>query len=175
MYSHVPRKLDQLFVHWKCLLRSPKNYGRQLICHFTIKTHVARQVKLHSTCTQILPAYKVPNDISMANINFNTVAHLVSICSVQILPESCFNARTVLKKLLNTKMILIGKTKGDETYNNKTSPKFPPPHGYKTVCRLWQNCYCNSYFLSTTTLGILTMITQMHLSTNESMYMYSNG
>ena len=46
------------------------------------------------------PAYKVPNHISMAYIYFNTVTHLVNICSVEILSKGCFDARAILKKLL---------------------------------------------------------------------------
>ena len=47
-----------------------------------------------------LPANKVSDDISMANIDFNTVSNLIDICPVDVFPEGSLNARTILEKLL---------------------------------------------------------------------------
>lgn len=53
----------------------------------------------------ISPAYKISNDVSMTHIDFNTITNLVWICSVKMSPKCCFDAWTILKKLLKNKKI----------------------------------------------------------------------
>lgn len=41
----------------------------------------------------------------MTHIDFNTITNLVWICSVKMSPKCCFDAWTILKKLLKNKKI----------------------------------------------------------------------
>lgn len=71
------------------------NYGKQ-VCTVILSPHPYK-------VTQILPANKIPNDICMTHINLHAIPNLVRICSVDMFPKCSFNARSILKKLLNIK------------------------------------------------------------------------